>query len=92
MITSVDTQDGKSKYNNRLHNAGDFEYSIDLLTQDSNHFRTSSVVIYGACERQKRLCYSNRRSLFIDVPQIFTQTAMDLMTLGKSNFQIMKLG
>jgi hypothetical protein len=50
MITSVDTQDWTENHNNRLRNqAGDFEYSIDgTYFQDSNQFRTSSVVIYGA--------------------------------------------
>jgi hypothetical protein len=47
MITSVDTQDWtENQNNNRLRNGrGRFEYSIDgTYFQDSNQFRTSSVV------------------------------------------------
>jgi hypothetical protein len=94
MITSVDTKDWTD---NQIHNSftqrarAILNIQLTVLTSRiAINFRTSSVVTC-ACETKKRLWYSNRRSLFIDVPQILLLQTMDLMTLGKSNFQIMKL-
>jgi hypothetical protein len=75
MITSVDTQDWKSNHTITVYatGAGDFEYSIDgTYFQDSNQFSNIVSGQYTVHVRDKNgLCYSNRRSLFIDVPQIF---------------------
>jgi hypothetical protein len=91
MITSVDTQDWTDNQNTitvYATGAGDFEYSIDgtyfRIAINFQHHRRS---IYTVHVRDKNgLWYSNRRSLFIDVPQILYGDG--LTTLGKSNFQI----
>jgi gliding motility-associated-like protein len=42
--------------------------------------------------RDKNGCGTVTRSLFIDVPQILYPNGDNLTTLGKSNFQIMRIG
>jgi hypothetical protein len=95
MITSVDTQDWtENQNNNRLRNGrGRFEYSIDgTYFQDSNQFSNIVSGQYTVHVRDKNGCATVTDEVYLLMyPKFFTQTAMDLMTLGKSNFQIMKL-
>jgi hypothetical protein len=91
MITSVDTQDWtENQIHNRLRN-GDFEYSIDGTYFQDSIFEHRQWSI-RCMERQNGCATVTDEVYLLMYPKFFSPNGDGFKTLGKSNFQIMKLG